>query len=65
MERTDPEPTLCRIELELGRREVCPGEACAFWEPAGKAGGACSFDELDLAGRADRTVRPYRRQAQL
>jgi hypothetical protein len=53
MEGADPVPKLCRIEQQLGRREVCPGDACAFWEPAETGGGGCPFDELDLAGRAD------------
>jgi hypothetical protein len=50
----DSEPRPCRIEQQLGRREICPGEACAFWDPgeAGRGSG-CPFDELDLAGRAD------------
>jgi len=42
---------VCRIEEALGRDELCPGAACAFWEP-GKAGG-CPFDRVDFADRAD------------
>ena len=37
-----------------GRSEICPGGACAFWEPVEEGGaGGCPFDELDFAGRAD------------
>jgi hypothetical protein len=45
---------MCRFQAELGVEELCPEEACAFWDRGGVLlEGRCSFQSLDLSGRAD------------
>jgi hypothetical protein len=45
---------LCRFAAVLGRTEVCPREACAFWEPGGAVlEGRCAFEQLDLSARPE------------
>jgi hypothetical protein len=45
---------LCRLTTTLERVEVCPGRACAFWEPGGAVlAGRCALERLDLAARPE------------
>lgn len=47
-------PELCRFQEALGISEVCPEEACPFWEQGGAVvPGRCAFDRLDLSHRTD------------
>jgi hypothetical protein len=49
-----PAESLCRLTAMLGQLEVCPGEACAFWEPGGAVlEGRCAFERLDLSAKPD------------
>ncbi len=45
---------LCRFAAALGQTEVCPQEACAFWEPGGVVlEGRCAFERLDISSRPE------------
>jgi hypothetical protein len=45
---------MCRFQAELGVDELCPEEACAFWDRGGMLEeGHCAFQTLDLSGRPD------------
>jgi hypothetical protein len=49
-------PPLCSLHLAAGRREDCPGEACAFWEDGGAVvEPGCTFERVrfEFAGRPD------------
>lgn len=40
---------LCALHLALGRREECPGPACAFWEEGGAiVEPGCVFERITL-----------------
>ena len=42
----------CRIEQELGRREVCPEAGCPFWDAGEEEReGHCAFERVDFNGR--------------
>ena len=46
--------TLCRLQQSLGREAACPEQGCPFWSSGTAERQAhCSFDGLDLGGRAD------------
>lgn len=41
--------TPCTLHLAAGERELCPGDSCAFWEPASAGeGGGCPFEGVRL-----------------
>lgn len=45
---------MCRFAALLGQSEVCPREACVFWEPGGAVlEGRCAFERLDLSARPE------------
>ena len=49
-----PAERLCRLKAMLRQVEVCPGEACAFWEPGGVVlEGRCAFERLDLSAKPE------------
>jgi hypothetical protein len=37
----------------LGETEICPEEACPFWELDDRAGGRCVVEQIDFAGREE------------
>jgi hypothetical protein len=40
---------LCALHLATGRKEECPGSACAFWEEGGAVvESGCVFDRVRL-----------------
>ena len=46
---TENAKRLCSLEAAVGKREVCPEDACPFWEPGGAVlRGRCAFEELDV-----------------
>ena len=49
MASPEVEPKLCRLEEAKGRRVVCSGESCAFWEPGGAVlDGRCVLEGIDF-----------------
>ena len=50
----DHQARLCRLGQSVGRVEICPEQACPFWN-SGVEGrqGHCAFDGVDLNGRDD------------
>jgi hypothetical protein len=49
----DTATRLCTLEVAVGKVEVCPEGACAFWEPGGAVvGGRCAFEQLDVTADA-------------
>jgi hypothetical protein len=50
-------PKQCSLRVALGERELCPGEACVFWEEGGAVlEPGCAVERLEIPIRRQRDL---------